>query len=169
MVSPVLRIFNQPLGAPSHPLCRSGISASSEWPLRVPLCGQNHCFVVPSQVRRFSLGDSQCGGSVDLEALRDPSNSACSSVHSRSLQRAREFAQPPSSGSRFGMDPLPPSLLGGPVEVACGYRSLRDEPKSSLPLYFSPMSDLQSAGTDAMMQSWDGLQAYAFPSFGLLH
>ena len=38
-----------------------------------------------------------------------------------------------------------------------------------LPVYFSPMVDPQSAGTDATMQSWDGLQAYAFPPFGLLH
>ena len=38
-----------------------------------------------------------------------------------------------------------------------------------LPVYFAPMSDPQSAGTDAMMQSWDGLHAYAFPPFGLLH
>ena len=37
-----------------------------------------------------------------------------------------------------------------------------------LPVHFSPMDDPQSAGTDAMMQSWDGLQAYAFPPFGLL-
>ena len=38
-----------------------------------------------------------------------------------------------------------------------------------LPVYFSPIADPQLAGTDAMMQSWDGLQAYAFPRFGLLH
>ena len=37
-----------------------------------------------------------------------------------------------------------------------------------LPVYFSPMEDPQSAGTDVMMQPWDGLQAYAFPSFSLL-
>ena len=37
-----------------------------------------------------------------------------------------------------------------------------------LPVYFSPMVDPQSAGTDAMLQSWDDLQAYAFPPFGLL-
>ena len=38
-----------------------------------------------------------------------------------------------------------------------------------LPVYFSPVADPQSAGTDAMMQPWDGLQAYTFPPFGLLH
>ena len=37
-----------------------------------------------------------------------------------------------------------------------------------LPVYFSPMIDPQSAGTDAMLQPWDGLQAYAFPPFGLI-
>ena len=37
-----------------------------------------------------------------------------------------------------------------------------------LPVYFSPMYDPMSAGTDAMLQSGDGLQAYAFPPFGLL-
>ena len=37
-----------------------------------------------------------------------------------------------------------------------------------LPVYFSPMMDPQSAGTAAMLQSWDDLQAYAFPPFGLL-
>ena len=31
-----------------------------------------------------------------------------------------------------------------------------------LPVYFSPAVDPQSAGTDAMLQSWDGLQAYTF-------
>ena len=37
-----------------------------------------------------------------------------------------------------------------------------------LPAYFSPMVDPQSAGMDAMLQPWDGLQAYAFPPFSLL-
>ena len=37
-----------------------------------------------------------------------------------------------------------------------------------LPVYFSLMIDPQSAGTDAMLQLWDGLQASVFPPFGLL-
>ena len=37
------------------------------------------------------------------------------------------------------------------------------------PVYFTQVADPQSVSTDAMMQSWDGLQAYAFPPFGLLH
>ena len=37
-----------------------------------------------------------------------------------------------------------------------------------LPVYFSLMYDPMSAGTDAMLQSWDGLQAYDFPPLSLL-
>ena len=32
-----------------------------------------------------------------------------------------------------------------------------------LPVYFSPASDPRAAGTDALLQPWDDLQAYAFP------
>ena len=35
-------------------------------------------------------------------------------------------------------------------------------------IYFSPLHDPESAGTDAFLQSWDGLQAYAFPPVSLI-
>ena len=35
-------------------------------------------------------------------------------------------------------------------------------------IYFSPYRDPQSAGTDAFLQSWDGLQAYTFPPFAII-
>ena len=38
-----------------------------------------------------------------------------------------------------------------------------------LPVYFSPLNDPMAAGTDAFLQSWDHLQANAFPSFSLIH
>ena len=35
-------------------------------------------------------------------------------------------------------------------------------------VYFAPVSDPMVAGTDAMLQSWDSLQAYAFPPFAMI-
>ena len=35
-------------------------------------------------------------------------------------------------------------------------------------IYFSPFRDPRSAGTDAFLQSWDGLQAYAFPPVAII-
>ena len=37
-----------------------------------------------------------------------------------------------------------------------------------LVVYFSPLNDPMAAGTDAFLQVWDGLQAYAFPLFALI-
>ena len=37
-----------------------------------------------------------------------------------------------------------------------------------LPVYFAPLRDPASAGTDAFLQSWDHLQGYAFPPFALV-
>ena len=35
-------------------------------------------------------------------------------------------------------------------------------------VYFAPVSDPMAASTDAMLQSWDSLQAYAFPPFAMI-
>ena len=35
-------------------------------------------------------------------------------------------------------------------------------------IYFSPFRDPLAAGTDAFLQSWDGLQAYAFPLWSII-
>ena len=37
-----------------------------------------------------------------------------------------------------------------------------------LPAYLSPASDSRVAGTDALLQPWDDLQAYAFPSIAVI-
>ena len=37
-----------------------------------------------------------------------------------------------------------------------------------LPVYYAPFQDPMSAGTDALLQNWDNLQAYAFPPFPLI-
>ena len=37
-----------------------------------------------------------------------------------------------------------------------------------LPIYYSPVRDPMSAGTDAMLQTWDQSQSYAFPPFGMI-
>ena len=37
-----------------------------------------------------------------------------------------------------------------------------------LPVYLSPASDSRIAGTDALFQPWDDLQAYDFPPIALM-
>ena len=63
----------------------------------------------------------------------------------------------------------PPSPVAcyNPSPVACDLFATALNHR--LPVYFSPMDDPQSAGVDAMMQLWDGLQAYALWSPGSAH
>ena len=51
-----------------------------------------------------------------------------------------------------------------PVTVDCFATSLNHR----LQVYFSPMAGPQALAVDALVQSWDNLQAYAFPPFALL-
>ena len=37
-----------------------------------------------------------------------------------------------------------------------------------LPVYFAPLKDPLSAGTDSLLQKWDNIQGYAFPPFPLI-
>ena len=43
-----------------------------------------------------------------------------------------------------------------------------DSLNHQLPVYFSPILNPMSAGTDAMLQAWDGLEVYAFPPFAVI-
>ena len=37
-----------------------------------------------------------------------------------------------------------------------------------LSVYFAPMSDSMAAGTDAFLQTWNGMDVYAFPPFSIV-
>ena len=52
---------------------------------------------------------------------------------------------------------------GWPVTIALFASSLNHR----CVVYFVPVSDSMVAGTDAMLQSWDFLQAFAFPPFAM--
>ena len=74
--------------------------------------------------------------------------------------------EPLSTGPRFREDPGSGGSERVGSEVAGNCRSLSHCPR--LPVYFSFLSDPVAAGTDAFLQVWDGLQAYAFPPFALI-
>ena len=115
-----------------------------------------------------TLLNSELRGPVCSSSLRGQSGSPDSSIYSRSHERTCRFPQSPLPGPRLGVDPLSSFrelLRRWPATIDLFATSMN----ACLPVYFAPIADPQSAGTDAMMQSWDDLQAYAFPPFGLLH
>ena len=85
-------------------------------------------------------GEVQCSGRLPLEAQSD--------------RWVRVDASP--SGVRISAE-----AVVGDGGLICHLTKLR--------VYFAPMSDPMAAGTDAMLQNWDHLQAYAFPPVAMLH
>ena len=111
----------------------------------------------------------KCGGSSHFLPLQGQSCLPAPPVHSGPHECSGGLTQSAFAGSRVGVDLMPSSLSGAPSSLAGDNRSFHDgsEPSASRLLFANV--GLQSAGTDAIIQSWDGLQTYAFPLFGLLH
>ena len=116
---------------------------------------QHHGPGIPQEAGWHSLFDSECSSTVDSPPLRVPPHSSPSPVHSGSIECPGGFSKP---------EAFQELLRRWPATIDLFATSLNQ----CLPVYFSPMVDLQSAGTDAMLQPWDGLQAYAFPPFSLI-
>ena len=78
-----------------------------------------------------------------------------------SLSRPRQLA---SSEWSLTMDVFRSLRRRWPLMIALCATSA----KHRCSIYFSPYRDPLSAGTDALLQSWDGLLAYAFPPWSFL-
>ena len=164
----MLALFDQPARAVGHPLRDSGFSASPPGSVCGRIFRQLHGFGLPTEAggtRSSSLNavaqellhlcESQ---SVRLLPQFIPGhlNFLADSLSRRSQVLGSEWTLCPQAVSEL--------LRRWPANIDLFATSLNHR----LPVYFSSMYDPQSAGTDAMLQSWDGLQAYAFPPLSLL-
>ena len=168
MVSPLLELFDQPAQVIGHSLRGSGFSALPPGLGRGAVLRQLHSPGLPPGARRDSflllntvaqellrLCESQ---SVRLLPQFIPGhlNVLADSLSSRSQVIGSEWTLCPQA--------VEEPLYRWPATMDLFATSLNHR----LPVYFSPMYDPQAAGSNTMLQSWDGLQAYAFPPFGLL-
>ena len=89
-------------------------------------------------------------------------------IHHGDKECSGRFPEQSSSGSMLQVDLG--SRCGGRVtgQVAGRGRSLCHLSQLSSAVYVSPLKNPMAAGTDAFLQSWDGLQAYAFPQFSVI-
>ena len=166
--SPLLALFHQPARAVGHPLCGPGVSASPPRSVCGPVFGQ---FYGPGLPQEAGGTRSSSLNAVDQELLRLCESQSVRlipqfipghlNVLADSLSRRSQVL-----GSKWTLCPEAVSelLRRWPATIDLYATSLNHR----LPVYFSPTYNPLSAGTDAMLQSWDGLQAHAFPPFSLL-
>ena len=109
-------------------------------------CSQHHC-----------AGDPPLGGIS--------SDSTGSAVHSGDPQCSRRLSPVLTSSEwSLNMDVFRSLMRQWPVMIDLFATS--DNHRCSI--YFSPYRDPLSVGTDKLLQSWDGLLAYAFPPWSIL-
>ena len=152
-------IFNQPLRASGSLPCHPGFSPSSPGQVSVSLHRQYVRSFIPPQGRGHSFLNTQLRGSGNSSPLRIQQCASAPPVCPGSPQRFSRLSQPGWPDPRFRVD-----SPHGCVTVDLFVTSLNHR----LQVYFSPMADPQAAAADALIQSWDHLQAYAFPSYGLI-
>ena len=154
VVSRCFVIFDQPPRAPCDLPGHSGFSSPAAGTDSVSIHGQDVNSVLSPQGRGHSLFHPQRGGSSDSPSLRVVISSSAPPVCPWSSQRL----------GRLSQEVCRDLFRLWPVMVDLFATSLNHR----LQVYFSPMADPQAAAVDALVQSWDNLQAYASPPFGLL-
>ena len=147
VVSGLFQLFDQPSGAIGGSLHCPGFPPQSSGPGCCTLHRQHHGTGVPEE--------------TGAPALRPSTRWLRLNVLADSLSRKSQVL-----GSEWTLcsEAFHQLLRNWPAMIDLFATSLNHR----LPVYFSLMVDPQSAGTDALLQLWDDLQAYAFPPFGLI-
>ena len=170
MASELFPIFYQPPGTSGGLLGGGRFPSTSAPSVGGPVHRQHHCLVILEEGRGDAFLHSQRGGPDDPLPVRRSFNPPSPSIHSGVVKCHGRLSQSELPGSWLQMDFVPGGSLCQelfrlwPVTVNLFATSLNHR----LQVYFSPVADPQAAGTDAMLQPWDHLHAYAFPPFGLL-
>ena len=166
VVSRCFSIFDQPPRTSGGLPCHPGFSPSTPGQVGVSLHRQYVRSFVPPQGRGHLLVDPELRGSGNPLPLRVQRSVSAPPVCTGSPQRLGGLSQLWWPDPRFRVDSPQGCLPGAFPPLAhnggfvCHLHRLQ--------VYFSPMADLQVAAVDAMIQSWDYLQAYAFPPFGFI-
>ena len=133
------------------------------------LRGQLHGGSLSPQFGGYPVSLPQRNSSEDLEVVGASRDHPCSAVHSGQSQcpRGLSLSRPHQSlGSEWTLhrDVFRDLRLRWPVMVDLFATSANHR----CSVYFSPFWDPQAVGTDEFLQSWDELQAYAFPPWSII-
>ena len=160
--------LHQRQGAASRPSWSPPLSVISVRKDRRGLLQQRHCGGVSAQSRGHQVSLAEFHRSGDPAFVGVASHSSGSTIHPGLQQRPGGRSVSPSPASTFRVVPQHDSISVFESSVASPNNLFATSANHRCSTYFSPYRDLQSAGTDAFLQSWDSLQAYAFPPFAII-
>ena len=133
----------------------------------VSVLRQQHSGVLSPQGGRHEVTLPQLADSGDSPLDRIPLDPPGTPVHPGVSQRAGGLSRPhqlPHTEWSLHTEVFQSLSRQWPVQIDLFATS--DNRRCSI--YFSPFRDPMAAGTDAFLQRWDGLQAYAFPPWSII-
>ena len=143
----------------SNFLCAPAFSSACSERHSGGVCGQHDSAGLPAESGGHQICGFEPDGSGSSALGGAPFHLPSASVHHGAQQRVGRFSL--SSTSDSGFQQL---RRKWPVSIDLFATSLNHR---GLP-YFSPFRDPNALGTDALLEPWDGWQAYAFPPYGLI-
>ena len=161
-------VVNQRQGTPSCSARAVPVPVSSPGSHGGCLLRHHHSGRLPSQGGWHQISSPQQPSSGDLTLDGVPLHPPDSTVSSGLQQCPGRRSLSPSPTPTYRMVSQHDRISVFEKTVAGSNRLVCHLSKSSLFDLLLPFRDPQSAGTDAFLQSWDGLQAYAFPPVAII-
>ena len=155
-------------GASSHPRGSPPLPVFSGREECVSVLRQQHSSVVSPQGRRHQVSIPQLSDSRDSVLGRIPLDPPVTPVHPGVPKCAGGLSLSPSPASTYRVVPSSGGFSFFKSSVAGPNRLYAISANCQCSVYFFPFRDPMAAGTDAFLQSWDGLQAYAFPPWSVI-
>ena len=159
--------FNQRQGALGHRESSSLFRSTDKELVRSNFCGQLYSDCLSSESWGNTISSAEFHRSANLTMVGDSSSSVDSPIHHGPSQCFSGLVVSSESSVRVRMDTQDRGVSRAPEEVAGVHRPVCHLTQSPISQYLPPFHDQNALGTDALLQSWDGWQAYAFPPWSL--
>ena len=134
----------------------------------VRLLRQLHGGVVSPQGGGHQVSVPQLPGSGDSTLDGVPLHPSVTPVHSGVPECSGGLSLSPSPAPTYRVVSSPGGFSVYQSHVAGPNRLICNIANHQCSLFFSPFRDPMAAGTNAFLQRWDGLQAYAFPPWSVI-
>ena len=160
--------LHQPERVTSSSVRPAGLRTSFSGPVGSAVLRQHHHSRLSSPFRRDVLLHSERHGEGDTPLGRESPCPSPASIHHGLVQchSGRSESSQSGDGSEWTLhqEVVDHLVHKWPAVIDLFATSLT----ARLPVYFSPASDSQAAGTDALLQPWDNLQAYSCPPIAII-
>ena len=146
----------------------TGFQDTSSIPQGGSLLRQHNSSLISQESRRDPLIHAERNRSRDFTGMRSTVHHVDASICGRSPKCDGRCPEQRESSSRLRMDLMSSSVPRRPETLACEHRPIRYQSEPQIASVLLTSAGSSKVATDAMLQNWSGMEAYAFPPFSMI-